>query len=114
MSLLLIPALILVSGAGLISKKGTGDKKSLIEKILSRLSGLIINYPGRILLVSAVVILFCPQGFSQNKYKSGKLLFAQAPDKAGFGNYKLKIRRITVNFRYDKGRYKRSGNNAKD
>lgn len=62
MSLLLIPSLILVSGTSLISKNGTGDKTSFFEKLLSRLSGLIINYPGRILLVSAVVILFLSSG----------------------------------------------------
>lgn len=85
MSLFLIPALILVSGAGLISKKGTGDKNSLIEKILSRLSGLIINYPGRILLFSAVVILFLSSGIillkintNQENYFSRKHPIRQA------------------------------------
>ena len=62
MSLLLIPSLILVSGTGLVSKYVTEDKASFFEKFLSRLSGLIIYYPGSILLISAVVILLLSSG----------------------------------------------------
>jgi uncharacterized protein len=83
MSLLLIPALIFVSGAGLNSKKG--NKTRLFDKILIRLSGIIINYPGRILLVSAVVILFLSSGIlllkintNQENYFSRKHPIRQA------------------------------------
>jgi uncharacterized protein len=59
MSLMLIPALIFVSGSGLISKNRKSDKTRLFENILNNLSRVIINYPGRVLLVSAVTgILF--------------------------------------------------------
>jgi hydrophobe/amphiphile efflux-3 (HAE3) family protein len=64
MSLLLIPSLIFVSGSGLISKNRKKDKTRLFEKILNRLSKLIIKYPGKILLVSSVVILILASGMA--------------------------------------------------
>ena len=42
MSLLLIPAMIFVSGSGLIPKKRQNDKTSFFDKMLDRLSGMII------------------------------------------------------------------------
>ena len=62
MSLLLIPALIFVSGTGLISNDRKGDKTRIFDGILNRLSNIIINNPGRILLVSAVVIIIFSAG----------------------------------------------------
>jgi hydrophobe/amphiphile efflux-3 (HAE3) family protein len=64
MSLLLIPSLIFVSGSGLISKNRNSDKTRLFENILDKLSKLIINYPGKILLVSAVVIILLASGIA--------------------------------------------------
>jgi hydrophobe/amphiphile efflux-3 (HAE3) family protein len=64
MSLLLIPALIFVSGSGLISKNRKRDKTRLFENILNNLSKVIINYPGRILLVSAFIIILFASGIA--------------------------------------------------
>jgi hydrophobe/amphiphile efflux-3 (HAE3) family protein len=64
MSLLLIPSLIFVSGSGLISKNRKNDKTRLFENIIDKLSKLIINYPGKILLVSAVVIILLASGIA--------------------------------------------------
>jgi hydrophobe/amphiphile efflux-3 (HAE3) family protein len=64
MSLLLIPALIFVSGSGLVSKSRKSDKTRLFENILNRLSQLVINYPGKILFVSAVVIILLASGIA--------------------------------------------------
>jgi len=64
MSLLLIPALIFVSGSGLISKNRKNDKTRLFENILNNLSKLIINNPGRILLVSAVIVILFASGIA--------------------------------------------------
>jgi hydrophobe/amphiphile efflux-3 (HAE3) family protein len=64
MSLLLIPSLIFVSGTGLISKNRKNDKTRLFENIIDKLSKLIINYPGKILLVSAVVIILLASGIA--------------------------------------------------
>jgi predicted RND superfamily exporter protein len=57
MSLLLIPSMIFLRGSGLVPKKRKSDKTRLFENILNKLSKLIIKYPGRILLVSLVVII---------------------------------------------------------
>jgi uncharacterized protein len=62
MSLLLIPSMIFVSGSGLILKKRNRDKTRLFRKILDRLSQLIINYPGRILIVSFAAIILISSG----------------------------------------------------
>jgi uncharacterized protein len=62
MSLLLIPALIFVSGTRLVSKKLRSKKIMLFDTLLGRLSHLIINYPGRILLVSAVIVIIFSSG----------------------------------------------------
>ncbi len=62
MSLLLIPALILVSGSRMISKKRKKDKTRLFDNILTNLSKHIINQPGRILVVSAIVIILFATG----------------------------------------------------
>ena len=87
MSLFLIPSLIFVSGTGLTSKMDAGDKTRLFEKILSRLSGLIVNYPGRILLVSAIIILLISSGIlllrintNQENYFSRKHPIRQASE----------------------------------
>ena len=77
LSMLLIPSLIFVSGTGLFSKKNTADKTKLFEKTLTRLSGFIIHYPGRILAYSAVIIFLISSGIlflkintNQEKYFS--------------------------------------------
>ena len=87
MSLLLIPALIFVSGSGLISKNRKRDRTRLFEKILNNLSALIIKNPGRILLVSAVVIILIASGIAflkistnQENYFSPKHPVRQASD----------------------------------
>jgi len=87
MSLLFIPAMIFISGTRLTSKKRSGDSTRLFEKTLSRLSGLIINYPGRILLVSAIVILLISSGIlllrintNQENYFSRKHPIRQASE----------------------------------
>jgi hydrophobe/amphiphile efflux-3 (HAE3) family protein len=87
MSLLLIPALIFVSGSGLISKNRKSDKTRLFENILNNLSKLIIKHPGRILLVSAVVIILFASGMAflrintnQEKYFSSKHPVRQASE----------------------------------
>jgi hypothetical protein len=87
MSLLLIPALIFVSGSGLISKYRKSDKTRLFENILNKLSTIIIKNPGRILLVSAVVIILFASGIAflrintnQEKYFSSKHPVRQASE----------------------------------
>jgi hypothetical protein len=87
MSLLLIPALIFVSGSGLISKNRKRDKTRLFENILTNLSNLIIKNPGRILLVSAVIIILFASGIAflkintnQEKYFSLKHPVRQASE----------------------------------
>lgn len=62
MSLLLIPAMIFVSGSGLIPKTRKYGKTRFFDRILDKLSKLIVNNPGRILLVSAIVILLFVSG----------------------------------------------------
>jgi hydrophobe/amphiphile efflux-3 (HAE3) family protein len=64
MSLLLIPAMIFVSGSGLILKNRKRDKTRIFDNILNNLSKLIIKNPGRILLVSAVVIILFVSGIA--------------------------------------------------
>jgi len=62
MSLLLIPAMIFVSGSGLIPKNRKYGKTRFFDKILDKLSKMIVKNPGRILLVSAVVIILFASG----------------------------------------------------
>ena len=64
MSLLLIPALIFVSGSGLILKNRKRDRTKLFDNILNNLSRLIIKNPGRILLVSVLVIILFASGIA--------------------------------------------------
>jgi len=64
MSLLLIPALIFVSGSGLTLKNRKRDRAKLFDNILNNLSKLIIKNPGRILLVSALVIILFASGIA--------------------------------------------------
>ena len=87
MSMLLIPSLIFVSGTGLFSKKNTADKTKLFERTLTRLSGFIIHYPGRILAYSAVIIFLISSGIlflkintNQEKYFSARHPVRQASD----------------------------------
>jgi len=87
MSMLLIPSLIFVSGTGLFSQKNTADKTKLFEKTLTRLSGFIIHYPGRILAYSAVIIFLISSGIlflkintNQEKYFSARHPVRQASD----------------------------------
>ena len=62
MSLLLIPSLIFVSRTNLISKRPGRDKTKLFENILGKLSAMIIKNPGRILLISGIVIIILSSG----------------------------------------------------
>ncbi len=62
MSLTLIPALIFVSGSGLIRKNREKNNPGFFDKMLVRLSKIIIKNPGRILLISAVVIILVASG----------------------------------------------------
>ncbi len=62
MSLLLIPALIFISGTGLISRNRRRDKTMLFDRALGRLSNMIINYSRKVLLVSAIVIIIFSTG----------------------------------------------------
>jgi hydrophobe/amphiphile efflux-3 (HAE3) family protein len=87
MSLLLIPALIFVSGTGLISRNRKSDKTKLFDNVLSRLSSLIINNSGRVLLVSAIVIIIFSAGIAfvrintnQENYFSSKHPVRQASE----------------------------------
>jgi uncharacterized protein len=87
MSLLLIPALIFVSGTGLISRNRRRDKTMLFDSVLSRLSNLIINNSGRVLLVSAIVIITFSAGVAllrintnQENYFSSKHPVRQASE----------------------------------
>jgi len=64
MSLMLIPALIFVSGSGLTLKNRKRDRAKLFDNILNNLSKLIIKNPGRILLVSALVIILFASGIA--------------------------------------------------
>jgi len=64
MSLMLIPALIFVSGSGLTLKNRKRDRAKLFDNILNNLSRLIIKNPGRILLVSALVIILFASGIA--------------------------------------------------
>jgi uncharacterized protein len=87
MSLLLIPSLIFVSRTNLISKRPGRDKTRLFENFLEKLSGMIINNPGRILLTSGIVILIFSSGFiflridtNQENYFSAKHPVRQASE----------------------------------
>jgi hydrophobe/amphiphile efflux-3 (HAE3) family protein len=62
MSLLLIPALILVSGSGMTFRSDQKDKTHSFNKLLAGLSAMIATYPGRILLVSGIVTLILSSG----------------------------------------------------
>jgi hydrophobe/amphiphile efflux-3 (HAE3) family protein len=62
MSLLLIPSLIAITSAGLISRSRKRNVTSLFDSILGKLSGLVIRHPGRILGISGSVILLFAAG----------------------------------------------------
>jgi hydrophobe/amphiphile efflux-3 (HAE3) family protein len=87
MSLLLIPAMIFISGTDFISKRPRSKKTKLIDELLNRLSALIINKPGRILMVSAIVIIIFSSGIiflsintNQENYFSAKHPIRKASD----------------------------------
>jgi hypothetical protein len=62
MSLLLIPALICRFGTGAGSSGPSGVKNAFMDSVLNRLSHLIVNYPGRILAVSAIATILLSSG----------------------------------------------------
>ncbi len=62
MSLLLIPALILVCGSGMSIRTNQEEKTRSFNKLLAGLSAMITKYPGRILLVSGTAILVLSSG----------------------------------------------------
>jgi hypothetical protein len=87
MSLMLIPAMIFVNGTDLISKNPGKDKTMLFDKVLTRLTKLIINNPGKILLVSATAIIIFSTGIgflrintNQENYFSSKHPVRQASE----------------------------------
>ena len=87
MSLLLIPSLIFVSRTNLISKRPGRDKTKLFENILGKLSGMIIKNPGRILLISGILIIILSSGImflridtNQENYFSAKHPIRQASE----------------------------------
>jgi hydrophobe/amphiphile efflux-3 (HAE3) family protein len=57
MSLFLIPSVILITGVKLIPKKPKKRNNYFLDGFLTRLSDLIVKYPSRVILISAVVIL---------------------------------------------------------
>ena len=62
MSLLLIPALICQFGTGAGNSVSSGVKNAFMDGILKRLSHLIVNYPGRILVISAIATILISSG----------------------------------------------------
>jgi hypothetical protein len=87
MSLLLIPALIFVSGTGSIPKNLRTNKIRLFDNVLDKLSALVVNKPGKILIVSAIVIITFSAGIvflridtNQENYFSNKHPVRQASD----------------------------------
>lgn len=62
MSLLLIPSLISINSEGLISGKRNRNNHIFFNRFLAKLSDLVIRHPGRILVVSAAVILLFAAG----------------------------------------------------
>ena len=62
MSLILIPALIYLSNPMTDIKNCKKGGKKFLNSTLSILSGLIVNYHGRILIISAVIILLISAG----------------------------------------------------
>ncbi|MFZ0283044.1 MAG: MMPL family transporter [Bacteroidales bacterium] len=62
MSLLLIPVLILISGSGLSFRKNPINKTYSFNKLLTGLSTMIIKYPGRIIMVSAITLFILSSG----------------------------------------------------
>jgi hydrophobe/amphiphile efflux-3 (HAE3) family protein len=53
-SLTFIPALIFIRGSGTKKTRPAKLKRGIFDKTLGRLSGVIIRYPGRILIISAI------------------------------------------------------------
>lgn len=87
MSLLLIPAIILVTGTDLAPGKRARSKVRLLDTLLGRLSELIVRKPGRILVVSAIVIIVLASGIvflrintNQENYFSKKHPVREASD----------------------------------
>ena len=62
MSLILIPALIYLRNPLTVDKKGKKRGNRFFNNTLSALSGLIVNYHGRILIISAVITLLISAG----------------------------------------------------
>lgn len=61
-SLLLIPALIYLKGSLAITSERRKINNEVIERLLDGLSGLIVRYPGRILVTSAVITILVSSG----------------------------------------------------
>jgi len=87
MSLFLIPAMIFISGPDIISRRPHNKKTNLVDGFLNKLSGFIINNPGRILLVSAIIIIIISSGIlflrintNQENYFSHKHPVRQASE----------------------------------
>ena len=86
-SLLLIPAIIMVSGKW-VARGNVGNKSTIIlNRILSKIAGLIIKYPLRILIISASVMIIVSSGIvflkvntNQESYFSGDHPVRQASD----------------------------------
>jgi uncharacterized protein len=62
MSILLIPAMIYQFGTGIDNSAPQDLKNGIIESILNRLSQLIVNYHGRILVISAIITTLLSSG----------------------------------------------------
>jgi hypothetical protein len=62
MSLFLIPAMISLFGTGAGSSAGKVEKNGFMDGMLNRLARLVVNYPGRILVISVIVTLLLSSG----------------------------------------------------
>jgi uncharacterized protein len=62
MSLTFIPALIYVSRSDIRKKTKTKFRNGFFERTLSRLSGIIVSYPKRILIISVIITLVVSLG----------------------------------------------------
>lgn len=62
MSLLLIPSLISINSEGLVLSRRKRNNHGFFDRFLAKLSDLVIRHPGRILVVSGVVILLFAAG----------------------------------------------------
>ena len=61
-SLLLIPALIFIGGAGIVKNDRKNHSAGTFNKLLTRLSGQIIRNPGKILVTSAILTVIISSG----------------------------------------------------